>query len=119
VAHLECSPYLVVAVAEDIGLDLDGIADHGLDGKAAAIDLRRYPLDHDAIRRELAQAVLRSRLQRRRRDDVLTLGHQQPRAQRLEHEIGIEAVFGLGPARRDVPQPGNAAVKRKQPDADR
>jgi hypothetical protein len=77
VANLEGGADLVVAVAEDVGFDLDGVADHALDGKAAAVDLRRHALDDDAVGGELAQALLAPGRQRRRRCDVLAFGHQQ------------------------------------------
>ena len=39
---------LLVAVGEDVGPDLDGIADDALDRRAAAVDLRPHRLDDDA-----------------------------------------------------------------------
>ena len=44
----------LVAVAEDVGRDRDGVADGALDRLAAAVDGRRRVLDPDARRRRLA-----------------------------------------------------------------
>ena len=66
-----------MAVAEDVRLDLDHVADDPLDRVPAAIELRLDPLDHHPVAGELEQALLvrlarrlaapGDRLQRRRR----------------------------------------------------
>jgi hypothetical protein len=38
-----------VAVGKDVGLDNDFLADSALDGKRAAVDLRRHSFDHDTV----------------------------------------------------------------------
>ena len=49
---------LVVAVAEDVRLDLDHVARDPLDRVPAAVELRLEPLDHHPVAGELEQALL-------------------------------------------------------------
>ena len=91
-AILDAGGDLVVAVAEDVGLDLDHVADHPLDRMPAAVELRLDPLDHDPVGGERPQALLarpgEGRGGRRRRPASLRLGPapEDPELQGLERD---------------------------------
>ena len=58
-AVLDAGGNLVVAVAEDVRLDLDHVADHALDRMPSAVELRLDPLDHHPVARQARTGVAR------------------------------------------------------------
>ncbi len=98
---------LVVAVAEDVGLDLDHVADHALDRMAAAVELGLDPLDHHRLRASSSRrcSLARGAALPTARATRCGLGVAAEDAERqgLEGDrVGPARTVTAGPSRRDV-----------------
>ncbi len=112
---------LVVAVAEDVGLDRDDVAHHALDRMAAAVELGRHALDHHARGGERQQPLL-ARLRRgfgghlgRLEGARLAAEHAQLQGLERERLAGLEGQGGcLGRDVLEVADPA-AGVAQQRP----